>query len=179
VTVIKSEKQEIIDRLHDRFESSSSAICVEFRGVSVEKVTQFRRELQQASGEYQLVKNTLAKRAIKDTAFQELDQFLVGPTGVVFCPEEAAESAKVVTKFVDETDGAFQIKGGVVDGAIFDASGIEKVATLPSRQELLAQLVASLQSPISGLVGTLEGVMREFVYTVQAIADKKSSEANE
>ena len=86
------------------------------------------------------------------------------------------ESAKVVAKFVDETNGALQIKGGIVEGAVFDAKGIKKVATLPSRQELLAQLVAALQSPISGFVGTLEGIAREFVYTLQAIADKKSSE---
>lgn len=177
--MIKTEKQEVIERLHEQFKSSSSAICVEFRGVGVEKVTELRRAIQKASGEYQVVKNTLAKRALEDTVFQELGQFLVGPTGIVFCSEEAAESAKVLSKFVDDTNGAFQIKGGIVDGAVFDADGIKKVATLPPRQELLAQLVSSLQSPISGLVGTLQGIMREFVYTVQAIADKKASEGNE
>jgi large subunit ribosomal protein L10 len=176
MTVNRSEKQEVITHLRERFQGSSSAICVDFRGVNVEKITQFRRELQQVSGEYQVVKNTLAKRAIEDTPFQELNQFLMGPTGIVFCPDEAAEPAKVVSKFVDETNGMFQIKGGVVEGAVFDANGIQKVAMLPSRQELLAQLVASLQSPISGLLGTLQGIMREFVYTLQAFADKKSSE---
>jgi large subunit ribosomal protein L10 len=125
------------------------------------------------------VKNTLAKRAIEETSFRELDQFLVGPTGIVFCPDEPMESAKVVTKFAEETNGALQIKGGIVDGAVFDAKGIQKVATLPSRQELLAQLVAALQFPVSGLVGALEGILSEFAYTLQAIADKKSSESND
>ncbi len=174
--MIKSEKQEMIERIKERFQASSSAICIEFRGVNVDTVTQFRRELQEVSGEYQVVKNTLAKRAINDTSFQELSQYLVGPTGVVFCPQEAAESAKVVTKYVNETKGAFQIKGGVVEGTLFDADGIKQVAKLPSRQELLSQLVTSLQSPMSGLVSTLGGVTREFVYTLQAIADKKESE---
>ena len=174
--MFKTEKQEVIDRLKEKFQESASVICVDFRGVNVEKITQFRRQIQGTSGNYQVVKNTLARRAIEKTSFKELNRFLVGPTGIVFCPGEPMESAKVVAKFVDETNGALQIKGGIVEGAVFDAKGIKKVATLPSRQELLAQFVAALQSPISGFVGTLEGIAREFVYTLQAIADKKSSE---
>jgi large subunit ribosomal protein L10 len=145
--------------------------------VNVEKITQFRRQVKEASGNYQVVKNTLARRAIAETPFEELGQFLVGPTGIVFCQGEPMDPAKVVTNFTKETDGALQVKGGVVDGTVFDAKGIERVSKLPSRQEMLTQLVSSLQSPISGLVGTLQGVTREFVYTLQAIADQKSSEA--
>lgn len=177
--MIKREKQEIIERLQERFQGSSSAICLEFGGVNVEKVTQFRRDLQQNAGEYHVVKNTLTKRAIQETPFQELEQFLSGPTGIVFCPEDVAAAAKVVTKFVEETNDAFAIKGGIVEGALLDAKGIAKVATLPSRQELLAQLLSAMQSPVSGLVGTLEGVVREFVFTLQAVADKRSEEGEQ
>jgi len=175
--VIKSDKQAIIERLQDRFQGSAAAICVEFRGVNVEKITRFRRELEQAAGEYQVVKNTLAKRAIRDTRFQALENLLSGPTGIVFCPAEVAGAAKVVSKFVEETNGAFAIKGGVVDGTLFDANGIQQVATLPPRQELLSRLVAGLQSPISGLVGALQGVIREYVFTLQAVADQRASAA--
>jgi len=174
--MIKSEKQEIIQRLQERFQSNASAICLEFRGVNVEKVTQFRRELQQNAGEYHVVKNTLAKRAIQETPFQGLEQFLSGPTGIVFCPEEISAAAKVVAKFVDATNGAFTIKGGIVAGALFDAKGVAKVATLPPRQELLARLLAALQSPVSGLVGALQGVVSEFVLTLQAVADKRAAD---
>ena len=97
---------------------------------------------------------------------------------VVFCPCDVAGLAKVVTKFATESeqqDGkGIKIKGGIVEGAVLDAAGIRKVSTLPPRQELLAQLVASLESPISGLVGALQGVINEFVYTLQAVADKKA-----
>ena len=174
--MIKREKQEIIEQLQERFQGSASAICLEFRGVNVEKVTQFRRELQQHAGEYHVVKNTLAKRAIQGTPFHLLEQFLIGPTGIVFCPQEVSAPAKVVSKFVDDTNGAFTIKGGVVEGALFDAKGIAKVATLPSRQELLSQLLSALQSPLSGLVGTLQGVVQEFVFTLQAVADKRAAD---
>lgn len=142
--------------------------------MDVEHITRFRRELSELSVEYQVVKNTLARRAISETGYQQLDQFLVGPTGVVFCPEDVAASAKVVKKFAEEDQRALMIKGGIVEGSVFDAEGIKKVATLPSRQELLASLVGSLQSPLSGLVGVLQGVISECVYTLQAIADKKS-----
>jgi large subunit ribosomal protein L10 len=177
--VLKAEKQEVINSLREQFEKSSSVICVDFRGVNVEKITQFRRELRELSVDYQVVKNTLTRRAIVDTMFQELDQFLAGPTGIIFCPDEVAESAKVVTKFAKDTDeNPLAIKGGIVDGTVFDAAGIQKVATLPSRQELLAQLVSALQSPVSGLVGTLQGVIRECVYTLQAIAEKQSDDGS-
>lgn len=166
----------MVNRLKEDFQGVSSVICVDFRGVNVEKITQFRREVHQVSSSYKVVKNTLAKIATQGTQFEGIDQFLAGPTGVIFCPEEVAESAKVAKKFVQETNGALQIKGGIVEGVLFDAQSIEKVATLPPRQELLAQLVAAFQSPISGLVGTLQGVLREFVFTLQAIADKKSEE---
>jgi large subunit ribosomal protein L10 len=174
--VFRPEKEEVVARLREQFEKSSSVICVDFRGVNVDNITQFRRELRELSVEYQVVKNTLTRRAITDTSFQSLDQFLVGPTGLIFCPDDVSQSAKVVTKFASEDDGALTVKGGVVEGAVFDAAGIKKVATLPSRQELLAQLVSALQSPISGLVGVLQGVISECVYTLQAIADKKNEE---
>lgn len=172
--MLKADKQDIIEQIKEQFQQSSSAICVDFRGVNVEKITQFRRQVKDVSGNYQVVKNTLARRAIAETPFQELGQFLVGPTGIIFCQGEPMEPAKVATTFVKETNGALQIKGGIVDGTVFDAKGIEQVSKLPSRQEMLAQLVSNLQSPISGLVGTLEGVTREFVYTLQAIADQKA-----
>lgn len=174
--MLKADKQDVVDRLKEQFQGSSSVICVDFRGVNVGQITQFRGQIKETSGTYQVVKNTLARRAVSETTFQDLGQFLVGPTGVVFCPGEPMDAAKVVKKFVQETNGALKIKGGIVDGTVFDAKGIEKVATLPTKHELLSQLVASLESPISGLVGTLEGVVREFVYTLQAIADKRESE---
>lgn len=172
--MLKANKQDVVNRLRKQFQESASVICIDFRGVNVEKTTQFRRQLQELSVDYHVVKNTLARRAIQETSFKALDQFLVGPTGVIFCPGEPMEPAKILTKFIDTTNGALQIKGGIVEGAVFDAKGIQKVATLPSRHELHAQLVGALQSPISGLVGTLEGVIREFVYTLQAIAEKQS-----
>lgn len=173
----KSEKQKFTEELQERFQSSSSAICVDFIGINVDKISQFRGEIDEASGAYQVVKNTLAKRAVEETGFEELRQFFVGPTGVVFCGDEVAGTAKVVAKFAKEVSGesALKIKGGIVEGTVLDAAGIQKVATLPSREELLSKLVGSLESPISGLVFTLQGIVNEFVYTLQAVADKKAS----
>lgn len=173
----KSEKQKFTEELQGRFQSSSSAICVDFLGINVDKISQFRGELDEASGAYQVVKNTLAKRAVEETGFEELRQFFVGPTGVVFCGDNVAEAAKVVAKFTkgEGDEPVLKIKGGMVEGSVLDAAGIQKVATLPSRDELLAKLVGSLESPISGLVFTLQGIVNEFVYTLQAVADKKAS----
>ena len=177
-SVNQNEKQEIIDELKERIAGSKSVICLEVNKFTVEKTTQFRRELQEAAGDFQVVKNTLAKRAIKDTPFEGLNQFLVGPTGLVFCPGDAAGLAKVVTKyakeFAQQENKGVNVKGGVIEGAVLDANGIQKVSTLPPRQQLLAELVGTLESPISGLVFTLPGIVNEFVYTLQAVADKKA-----
>jgi len=116
---------------------------------------------------------------VQDTPFAKLDRFLVGPTGIVFCPTDATESAKIVTKFAEEGEGALHIKGGVIEGAVYDGQDIKRVAALPPRLELMSQLVASLQAPMYNLVGTLQGVVNEFVYTLQAIADQKSANTNE
>jgi large subunit ribosomal protein L10 len=174
--VNKSEKLKFTEDLQGRFQSSSSAICVDFLGINVDKISQFRGELDEASGGYQVVKNTLAKRAVEETGFEELRQFFVGPTGVIFCGDKVAEAAKVVAKFAkaEGDEPVLKIKGGIVEGTVLDAAGIQKVATLPSREELLSKLVGSLESPISGLVFTLQGVVNEFVYTLQAVADKKA-----
>jgi large subunit ribosomal protein L10 len=165
----------MIDQIKTQFQKSSSVICVDFRGVNVEKISRFRRQLRQISGNYQVVKNTLAKRAVQETPFVKLDRFLVGPTGIVFCPKEPTESAKIVTKFAEEGEGALHIKGGIIEGAVYDGKDIARVAALPPRMELLSQLVSAMQSPINNLVGTLQGVVNEFVYTLQAIVDQKSA----
>ncbi len=173
----QNEKQQVIDELKARIIDSKSVICIEFNKFTVEKTTKFRRDLQEASGEFQVVKNTLAKRAIQETSFEGLSQFLVGPTGLVLCPGDAAGLAKVVTKYAKEfaQDGkGVSVKGGVIEGTVLDANGIQKVSTLPPRQQLLAELVGTLESPISGLVFALQGIVNEFVYTLQAVADKKA-----
>ncbi len=174
--MIKREKQDVIEHLKAQFDKSTAAICVDFRGINVDKITRFRQEIREASGTYKVVKNTLARQAVVDTRFAELRPFLVGLTGIIFCSGEAAESAKIIAKFAkgEESEGILKIKGGLVEGSIFDAAGIQQLSTLPPRQELLAQLVSSLQSPISGLVGTLGGIINEFVYTLQAVADQKA-----
>ncbi len=174
----KSDKLKFTKQLQDRFQASSSAICVDFIGINVDKISQFRGEIDEASGAYQVVKNTLAKRAVEETSFEGLRPFFVGPTGVVFCDDKVAEAAKVVAKFAkgNADEAVLQIKGGIVEGTVLDAAGIQKVATLPSRDELLSRLVASLESPIGGLVFTLQGIVSEFVFTLQAVADKKASD---
>ncbi|PID55644.1 50S ribosomal protein L10 [candidate division KSB3 bacterium] len=176
--VNKSEKRQFTKELQERFQASESAICVDFLGINVEKISRFRAELDDASGSYHVVKNTLARRAVEESGFEELRQFFVGPTGVVLCGDKVADVAKVVAKFAKAEGDApvLKIKGGMVEGTVLDVDGIKKLATLPSREELLSKLVASLESPVSGLVFTLQGIVNEFVYTLQAVAEKRASD---
>jgi len=168
----RPEKVEEVQTLRKSFEKSSLAVCVDFRGINVEQISRLRGQLRGLPVEYKVVKNTLTRLAIQDTAYQPLEKFLTGPTGVAFCAGDLVAPVKVLTKFSKDVPG-FQIKGGVIEGILVSPEQIEKIAELPSREVLLAQVLSAMKSPITNLVWTLQGIVRKLIYTLQAIADKK------
>jgi large subunit ribosomal protein L10 len=172
--MVKPEKVEEVASLKKSFEKSSLAVCVDFRGVKVDQISRLRKQLRTFPVEYKVVKNTLTRLAVQNTPFQPLEQFLSGPTGVAFFQGDPVTPIKVLTKFAKDVPN-FQIKGGVIDGVPIGPQEIEKLAELPSREVLLAQLLAVMKSPITNLVWTLQGILRQLIYTLQAIADKKAN----
>ena len=172
--MLKEKKQEAIDELEQSLTSATSMIVADYRGLGVSQLAALRRELREADASLIVAKNTLARIAAERAGVEGLLEFLSGPTAIAFCRADAAPVAKALAKAAKETD-VLQIKGGVVDGAVLDASGIRTLATLPSRDQLHAQLVVALNGPIQGLASTLAAIPRGLVVALDQIEKQKAA----
>ncbi len=170
---VREEKIKAVENLHEKFSTSKVAVLVEFSGLSVSEITELRNDLRKAKGELMVVKNTLARRAVEGTALSEAADAFTGPIAVTFGYHDPVAPVKVLKKFSDKVKGKTKLKVGVVEGVFVDDAEIQRVADLPSKEALLSSLVGGLQSPITGLVMGLQGIIRQVVYVLSAIQEKK------
>lgn len=157
--VIESKKK-IVSDLTDRMKNSVAGVIVKYEGITVEKDTALRAELRKANVEYTVVKNTLTKRACEEAGFSELTSCLEGMTAVATSAEDPVAAAKILKKYADGIE-SFEIKAGYVDGGVLDAAGVNALAELPSKEQLIGKILGSLQSSLYSLA-----------YVLQAIVDK-------
>ncbi|MCF8566020.1 50S ribosomal protein L10 [Alicyclobacillus tolerans] len=160
---VREEKEQVVREIADRLTRSKSTIVTDYRGLNVAEVTELRKQLREAGIEYQVLKNTLARRAAAQVELAGLDEYLVGPTAIAFGYEDVVAPAKVLNDFAKKHK-ALELKGGVVEGRIVSAQEIDSLANLPSREGLLSMLLSVLQAP-----------MRNFAYAVQQVADKQGA----
>lgn len=165
-----------VEQIRQWLSAAKGVIFTDYRGLNVSQITQLRKQLRQNQAEYHVVKNTLFRLAAQGLISDNLDSILEGPTAVAFIHGDEAATAKALSDAIRELR-VLTIKGAVLGGKRYDAEAVQQLAKLPPREVLIAQVVGGLQSPITGLVGTLHGILRDFVYTVQAIADKKSAQS--
>src|SRR6266571_6196973 len=164
----KAEKAELIDELHQEFGRSPHAILVDFRGLSVPAVTEFRRKVRQAGSRYRVVKNSLALRAVKDTPLEGLAKKFEHTTGVAYTGNDPVVLAKVLVDFAKEHP-ELVVKGGVVSGSqMLDAEGVKALSTMPSLRELRARVLGLLQAPAARLVRVLAAPGTKLVRVVKA-----------
>jgi len=172
-TRVKSDKIEAVAELHEKFARAVSAVLADFRGLTVQEITDLRQQLREASLELAVVKNTLARLAVQETAFERLSPYLKGPTSITFSYRDSVAPAKVLSAYVKKQP-KLAVRAGLFEGEIVPAEKIAEIADLPPRDVLLAQALAAMQGPLAGLVGTLQGVLRTFIGTLQGIHDKKA-----
>ncbi len=169
----RQDKQRIVDELHSAWSESSAGVVAQYRGLTVSEMGDLRRRLHQANVSLQVVKNTLARRAAEDTGFKAAEALFTGPIAIAY-GNDPVEMAKAIADFAKEHK-ALEIRGGVLDGKAMDVAGVIALAKLPSREVLLAKMLGSMQSPISGFVRTLAEVPASFVRTLAAIRDQKQA----
>jgi large subunit ribosomal protein L10 len=170
----KAQKQEMVTALANRLRRSPTVYVTDFTGLDVAKLTQLRRRLRQAGTEFVVVKNTLALRALGDAQVRGLEPHLAGPTGLVLAGADPVAAAKVLADFVKEFEKP-AVKVGLVDGKAVTPEQVKRLAGLPTRMELLAQLGGALQAPMAGMVSALHGVLQNMVGALEALRQQRSS----
>ena len=174
----KAQKQETVTALATRLRRSTTLYVTDFTGLDVAQMTQLRRRLRQAGTDFVVVKNTLARRALGDAQVPGLEEHLAGPTGLVLTGVgvDPVAAAKVLADFAREFEKP-AIKVGLVDGKTVTAAQVKRLASLPSRQELLGQLGGAFQAPMAGLVGALNGVLMNMMGALEALRAKRADGA--
>ncbi|MGH7681441.1 MAG: 50S ribosomal protein L10 [Candidatus Eiseniibacteriota bacterium] len=166
-----AEKEETVRSLAETIARAKSIYLTDFQGMNVELASKMRRRLRDAKVEYRVAKNTLTKRALKESGIPSLDSYLEGPTGIAFGPDEVS-AAKILADFAKEFEKP-ALKAAYVAGHVYGPDGIKKLAQLPPREVLLAQFIGGLRSPMQGVVGVLSGSLRQMVGVIDAIGKKK------
>ena len=169
----RTEKAQLIEELHKELESSPHAVLVDFRGLSVPAVTEFRRKVKAAGSHYRVVKNSLALRAAKGTALEKLGNKLEGTTGIAYTKDDPVALAKVLVDFAKDHP-QLAVKMGVVSGSqLLDASGVKSLSTMPSLPELRSRLLGLLQAPATQLVRLLGTPATQLARVMKAHQDKE------
>jgi large subunit ribosomal protein L10 len=169
---IRPEKEEAVGKLVEKFSTAKSVFLTDYSGLTVEAMTNLRRNFRKSQVEYVVGKNTLARIAAEKSGYQSIVPHLEGPTALAFGLKEAGAPAKVILDFL-KTNPKPKIKAFVFEGQYFEADKAEQIAKLLGRQELLGQLAATLNAPLHGLANSLQGILRNFLYALQAVAESK------
>ena len=153
----KQAKQVIIDEIKAKLDGAQSAVVIDYMGTTVAQADAMRKKLREANVDYTVYKNTLIKRAIEGTEFAPLADVLDGPSAIAISKEDATAPARVLKEVIDEFK-KMEFKAGVVEGNFFDQNGIKEIASIPSRDVLIAKFMGSIQSPVSKAVRTFQAI---------------------
>ncbi|KNZ69490.1 50S ribosomal protein L10 [Thermincola ferriacetica] len=172
----RPEKEAIVSMVKEKLQNSQGAVLTDYRGLNVAEITELRNKLREAKVEFKVIKNTLTKRAADELGIEGLDPYLEGPTAIAFGMEDPVAPAKILADFA-KTHNQLELKVGILDGKVIDKAKIKELAELPSKAELIAKVLGGMSSPLYGFAGSLQGILRNFVYVLNAVKDKKAAEA--
>lgn len=171
MAITKEKKEDLVAQYTDLLSRSRAMIFTDYRGLKTAEVSDLRNKLREADSRYHVTKNRLLRLALQNAGQPVPEELLTGPVAVSFCLGEAPTTAKILVDFAKDSK-ILTIKGGILSGRIIDAQDVEALANLPSREVLLAQVLAGLQSPISGLVTVLSGPIRGLLTVLKARSEQ-------
>lgn len=171
----RNEKSEIISEIKELLESSTAVYLTDYHGINVEDISSLRNQFRDGGVRYKVYKNTLVKRALDEVGkYDKIADHLVGMTGFAFTTADPLAPAKIINKYFGDKD-KLSLKACYVEGEYFDGSQLKTLATLPTKNELIASIMGSLDSPVSGIVGAINAVMRELVSVVDQISQREAA----
>ncbi|MBT3275719.1 MAG: 50S ribosomal protein L10 [Spirochaetales bacterium] len=169
---LQTHKVDAVGELKTAFGESKDFILADYRGLNVEQITDLRGQLREKGASFKVIKNRFAKIALNELEYPDMSDQFIGPTAVALTTEEAGPAAKVLVDFSVGTP--MDIKGGLVDGLVFDGDQIKAFSKLPTKMELISQLMSVMNGPVRNLMYALQGVPQKLVRTLQAVADQKA-----
>ena len=171
----RSEKEAIIAEVAEKAARAVAMYFADFSKLTVAEETELRREFRKLSIEYNVVKNTLARKALEQlSGYDRMFDKLVGPTGIAYSYDDPSAPARIIKKFSEKT-GKLKLKIAVVEKQVYDATKLEQLANMPTRKEIVASILGSINAPASGLVGVINAVARDLVSVIDAIEKKKAA----
>lgn len=170
----KAFKQDKVSLIKEKIDKAQVAIVTEYKGYSVEEITNLRRALQKEGGDYMVTKNTLAKIAVKDTPYEVLAETFKGPIAIAFGFEDQVAPAKALSKFIKDSKKG-EIIAAAMDGRLMSADEAKALATIPSKEEIYAKMLGCVNSPATGIAGAVSAVMASLTRAVAAVRDQKSA----
>ena len=173
----RTDKEQLVADYSNGLAAAPHAFLLGFKGITVPQVTALRNRVRESGGHYEVVKNTLALRAIDGKALEALKEHFTGPTAVVYCQSDPVALAKALTDFAKDVP-AIQFKGGLVESRQVPADQIKEIASLPSREELIAKLLFLMQSPVTRFVRVLAAVPQQFVSVLDQVRKQKEEGAS-
>ncbi len=172
-------KQPIVEAIAEEIKDAQSVVLVDYRGLTVAQDTELRKQLREAGVVYKVYKNTMMKRAFEGTEFEGLENCLEGPSAIAVSKDDATAPARILCKFAKDAP-ALELKGGVVEGTVYDVAGLAELSKIPSREELLSKLLGSIQSPITNFARVIKQIAEQGGgEAAAAAADGNAEEAAE
>ena len=172
-------KQPIVEAIAEEIKDAQSVVLVDYRGLTVAQDTELRKQLREAGVVYKVYKNTMMKRAFEGTEFEGLENCLEGPSAIAVSKDDATAPARILCKFAKDAP-ALELKGGVVEGTVYDVAGLTELSKIPSREELLSKLLGSIQSPITNFARVIKQIAEQGGgEAAAAAADGNAEEAAE
>lgn len=170
----KQSKEAVVAEFSGKLAEAKAAFLADYRGLTVEQANDLRGKLRAAGVEYRVVKNTLLRRAAKDTPAACLNDYLIGPTAIALAADDPVAPAKALVEFAKDSK-VFELKAGMLDGKLLTIDDIQALSDLPTREQLLSKMLATFNAPATNLVGVFAAVPRSFVQVLAAIKDQKEA----
>jgi large subunit ribosomal protein L10 len=170
----RTKKADLVERLSEQLSKSPTIYLTDFTGIGVKPMTELRRKMRTAGVQYTVVKNTLALRAMEAASVKGFEDAMTGPTAFVFAGEDPVTAAKILADFQKEHQ-QLQIKGGLVEGQPVTVNEVKRLASLPSREQLLSQALGLMQSPLQGFAGAIDSLLYQMVGAIDALRAQRAA----